>query len=502
MCTSCVEIQVLSSVYNFLVRKADYMKIKWLAQFALVSFVAMGVTPVAASIDSASSPPMPQSDLVKSSHLRSVSCTSENFCVAVGYQDLYYSKFNNSTVKQTLTKVWRGAGWMDVPSPNQGVQVGNQLFGVTCLSETFCKAVGTGGASPIAISWNGSVWSMDSISNSLVGGFVDVSCVSVEMCVTVGSQQVGSVYQTLVAMWSGANWTMVPSPNSAPSDSNNLLSVSCKTVSSCVAVGGSRSSSKVESALAIRWDGLQWSMSPTPSLGSNQNNFLRSVSCAGSASCVAVGGWGSNSDTSTIQSLILVWDGNSWLLSQNLSFAPENFNSLLGASCLSNGDCIAIGKGNFGQVRQERIRIFVVERIAGGGQKLLEPKFGVQADVDSYPQSVSCVSLSWCMVVGSRRMQFGMDGGLATGFVLSEAPKLLKAKFRQTIQGSRLAKFGGLSVPKGSKISLSVSAKHQKVCRVVGTSLRTVGRGSCQVKTTVLTKDKRKSSKTVTVKVG
>jgi hypothetical protein len=56
-------------------------------------------------------------------------------------------------------------------------------------------------------------------------------------------------------------------------------------------------------------------------------------------------------------------------------------------------------------------------------------------------------------------------------------------------------------VPKGAKVALTVSSKYKKVCKVVGATVRTIGKGTCVVKVVVTTKRKM-TSKTVTVKVA
>ena len=63
---------------------------------------------------------------------------------------------------------------------------------------------------------------------------LSVSCVSVTECVAVGSTETGSVTETLVMVWDGTVWSIVSSPN-AGTTFDRLSSVSC--VSDCVAVG-------------------------------------------------------------------------------------------------------------------------------------------------------------------------------------------------------------------------------------------------------------------------
>ena len=67
--------------------------------------------------------------------LEDVSCVSAKVCSAVG-----------ETGTVTLVESWNGGAWSIVPSPNQGNNDGissNALSGVSCLSPTSCRAIGT-----------------------------------------------------------------------------------------------------------------------------------------------------------------------------------------------------------------------------------------------------------------------------------------------------------------------------------------------------------------------
>ena len=63
------------------------------------------------------------------------SCVSSIFCMAVGYA-------SNGTVDQTLAEQWNGSAWSIVPSPNPPMTLGSELDAVSCLSSTFCMAIG------------------------------------------------------------------------------------------------------------------------------------------------------------------------------------------------------------------------------------------------------------------------------------------------------------------------------------------------------------------------
>jgi len=113
-----------------------------------------------------------------------------------------------------------------------------------------------------------------------------VSCVSVSFCVATGFYRAGPVNQTLVEQWNGASWTVIPSPNSG-TNSNGLASVSCVSESFCVATG-SYNDGLLDLTLVEQWDGANWSVIPSPNSGTN-SNVLNSVSCVNTAFCVATG---------------------------------------------------------------------------------------------------------------------------------------------------------------------------------------------------------------------
>ena len=76
----------------------------------------------------------------------------------------------------------------------------------------------------------------------------------------------------------------------------------------------------------------------------------------------------------------------------------------------------------------------------------------------------------------------------------------LGVKANQSVTSAKLAKAAALAVPKGAKVALTVSSKYKKVCKVVGATVKAIGKGMCVIKVVVATKLKT-TSKTVTVKV-
>ena len=166
--------------------------------------------------------------------LASVSCLSESFCVAVG-------QHSSGDVVLTAAESFDGEHWRLERSPSVGVF--SNLTGVACVSRDWCAAVGDRlrgqGSRTLVLRREGS-WSLrPSPSRSFISGFAAVSCVSPTACVAVGARRDGA-NRTFVAGWDGSAWTIAATPS--PAGSNILSAVSCVRAGhgvGCFAVGTS-----------------------------------------------------------------------------------------------------------------------------------------------------------------------------------------------------------------------------------------------------------------------
>jgi hypothetical protein len=263
--------------------------------------------------------------------LSSVSCTSANDCIAVGYA------LKGSNIDQTLVEEWNGQSWAVSPSPDQGT-ISNALSGVSCTSAVDCVAVGsTGGgatASTLIESFDGSTWSIvpspdpGTLFNTLNG----VSCVSATSCVAVGYDYSGSeILQTLTESFDGSDWSVVSSPDVGTSY-NALEAVSCVSMTSCMAVGQETDDAGSYQTLTESFDGSDWSVVSSPDVGTGYNT-LESVSCLSPTDCEATG--------YDFQPLIESWNGTNWTVTPNPMAGEGN---LEGVSCVNAADCTAVGQ--------------------------------------------------------------------------------------------------------------------------------------------------------------
>ena len=260
--------------------------------------------------------------------LNDVSCTDSTSCVAVGDSVSYSS---SSQDFKTLVESWKnGTSWSVVPSPSR---FNSTLYGVSCVSTTRCMAVGGYGKKdePLAESWNGASWSVLVTQIPKGGGNLQgVSCIRSNDCIAVGGA--GSVGRTLVESWNGHSWSIVQSPNPSGYQFGGLSDVSCSRSHSCMAVGSYFYQGNSRT-LAESWNGAKWSIIPTPNQKRSHIDFLASVSCTSTTSCVAAG--------TGNESLIESWDGTAWTI---IASPNEGDGGLLyGVSCPTATRCVAAG---------------------------------------------------------------------------------------------------------------------------------------------------------------
>ena len=160
----------------------------------------------------------------------SISCAADNTCAVVGSIPTFYPY-----TYEPVVEYWNGVSWSVTLQPT----INGLLTDVSCLSASFCEAVGhetascsDGNGCPPAYAfieqWNGTAWSEADYPNTATwySGLVGVSCVSTEMCVALG--YVDTAPQ-LILQWDGTNWNLVPLPAQAV----EAESVSCTSSDNC-----------------------------------------------------------------------------------------------------------------------------------------------------------------------------------------------------------------------------------------------------------------------------
>ncbi|HTX12290.1 MAG TPA: hypothetical protein VME22_26975, partial [Solirubrobacteraceae bacterium] len=229
-------------------------------------------------------------------YLRGVSCSSASACVAVGYY------FDSALGWLPLAESWNGSSWSSQNAFAPSGAMTNSLYGVSCTSANACTAVGEyeNGSEeflPLAESWNGSSWSSQSVpapSGTQQGSSLNgIACSSGTACAAVSGyiKSAGGEPVPLAESWNGSTWSLqsVSAPSGALA--SWLGGVSCTSATACTAVGDYNNAAGEEVPLTESWNGSSWSPESTPVPSGASTSRLTGVSCTAASVCTAVGSY-------------------------------------------------------------------------------------------------------------------------------------------------------------------------------------------------------------------
>lgn len=147
------------------------------------------------------------------------------------------------------------------------------------------------------------------------------------------------VKRTLIQHFDGNTWNIVPSPNPRHDRDSRLHAVSGISANNIWAVGSTNDGRLPSRTLIQHWDGVQWTIAPSPSPDS-QLNELRGVAAL-SASDVWAIGYSGGTET-PLETFIAHWDGASWrqVTSPNIAGGA---NQLFSITAISPQDIWAVG---------------------------------------------------------------------------------------------------------------------------------------------------------------
>jgi hypothetical protein len=301
---------------------------------------------IAQKLDSGGWSDMPATAEVESPLLTDVSCTAANACTAVGVQ-------GEPGERTTLAERWNGTAWSAQTTPNPEGAGEVHIGGVSCASSSYCVAVGrytqSGTGKTLALSWNGSSWSIVSTPNpsgATASQLNAVSCYSSSLCMAVGSFFDSSgVEQQLILKWDGTSWTSSSSGTGA--NPSRLGGVSCVSATSCMAVGSSVDANGVKLPLLRKLAFGFWMNETAPVIGGSASE-ARDVTCEGSLVCTAVG-------TRTVDGKdrpLVIARSSSW----SLQSAPGPVGSvqahLDSVACKASASCVTVGGSDNGSLAE------------------------------------------------------------------------------------------------------------------------------------------------------
>jgi hypothetical protein len=237
--------------------------------------------------------------------LTGVSCVSATFCVAVGQ-----SNHGVRGAPSILVERWNGSTWKLQPTARIVGLADGGLFSVSCSAANACTTVGTALVETAEVRvverWNGHHWTRQKTpAFRVIATLTGISCSSAKSCTADG---VVTTEQSLVEHWNGTRWAVqtprhVLTGGEVSSTAYRLAAVTCRSATMCIAVGQKDTPSDQVLTLTERWNGTKWAVQRTPAGG---HSSLISVSCGSAKSCVAVGA--ATIDAPVTES----WNGTTW----------------------------------------------------------------------------------------------------------------------------------------------------------------------------------------------
>ena len=275
---------------------------------------------------------------INSGEVGSPSCLSIDFCVVGG----------GGNPGGAFVSVYNGTSWTDqVINPSLSAS----MWGVSCISKTFCAASGVSGGTRFAFVsvYNGTSWTTTNVGGGVSNGWFiqpwDLSCISSAFCVLGGTYQVtnNAPEQThsFVSIYNGETWTdegIALELDVGVGGSMDTLS--CTSVSFCVAGGRYSDNTKRHHPLVSIYNGKTWTSSnPTDQRTGEFEGNVQSVSCTSESFCMAAGG------TDTGKAFVSIYNGKTWttaVLDRTINISTGG-SWISGLSCISKDFCAMSG---------------------------------------------------------------------------------------------------------------------------------------------------------------
>jgi hypothetical protein len=289
--------------------------------------------------------------------LTSISCPTSGFCVAVGsYQ-------TSTAIEHPLIVTMTDGTWTASNPPLSGLDPPYDdtrsstrhayLTAVTCVTSSWCVAVGTSSELGFSETLSGGTWSDSTVQ---IADLSMLACPTVGWCLAAdGAGQL----ETL----SNGGWAAASVPETGLGAAQTatagltIADVACPASGTCVAVGSHPVTDGSEGVISTLLHG-EWSSSVAPLAGvypppaTPAFASLSGVACPSPGSCVAVGtysvGYGAPTDTYGRQEagLIETLSDGAWSpTSAPLTGAkPDQYSgALLKDACPATGSCVAVG---------------------------------------------------------------------------------------------------------------------------------------------------------------
>ncbi len=243
--------------------------------------------------------------------------------------------------------------WTIVQSPSPST-IRNMLRGVAAISTNDVWAVGVHDVQvgsqtqwrTLIEHYNGLTWSVVSSPNpgSQYNDLWSVTAAGTNDVWAVGfSAGIPATPQPLALRWNGTQWNVVPTPTFT--GGSDLYDVAIVGPNDVWVVGDRAvgAPGPTIGTLALHWSGSQWQEVPTPNVG-DRSNFLNALGVVSQNNIWAVGYYKNVGDV--FRSLIGHWDGSSWSVVAGPILGDQTF--LYDVTVVSSNDVWAVGLYNNG----------------------------------------------------------------------------------------------------------------------------------------------------------
>ena len=281
---------------------------------------------------------------IAESSLASVSCVSRSFCMAVGRAGNPYSR--------VLAARWNGRSWSQVTAASPlSSGNGDALASVDCLSRSACWAIGgvdlgEGGALPhdLIEHWSGRVFATV-VGPSTGNALVAIGCSSAVDCWASSYPSGAKVSTNEVEHYARGAWRRATIPLIPLSLSGGASGIACRTTATCWMVGARTVNGELPASVHLvrgAWEKVSMQAPKYPDV------FLQGIACAPAGDCWSVGGntlVGPGVRPPYKEGAFAEhWGGSSWQIATVSGAPAARYGSLVAASCAGSGFCVAGGE--------------------------------------------------------------------------------------------------------------------------------------------------------------
>jgi hypothetical protein len=225
------------------------------------------------------------------------------------------------SIETRLTPQACGTTFTVVSTPNPGTET-NDVLSVASIATGDVWATGyrinDGGApTTTAMHYDGTGWTLATTPNGgdpKNGILFDVDGVATGDVWAAGSYTDStSLQHTLVAHWDGSGWKKVKSPDAGRRKGGELGGIDARTATDVWAVGSYLNHQGINQPLAEHWNGVKWTVVPTPApepQGAPPNGGLSAVHALSATNVWAVGSY--LDDAALPQPFTEHYNGSTW----------------------------------------------------------------------------------------------------------------------------------------------------------------------------------------------